>query len=86
MRVRVNARARIRGAGGKHLDVEVVDAVLVEHRGGLLAVLPELDGAEEHLGRHLRHVVAELLLQDGVPAGGQDEELRKHRDETRRVP
>ena len=76
-RVLSNAEERARGSGA-HLDVEVVDAVLVEHRGGLLAVLPELDGAEEHLGRHLRHVVAELLLQDGVPAGGQDEELRQH--------
>ena len=77
-RARVLSMRRNARGSGAHLDVEVVDAVLVEHRGGLLAVLPELDGAEEHLGRHLRHVVAELLLQDGVPAGGQDEELRQH--------
>ena len=66
-RVLSNAEERARGSGA-HLDVEVVDAVLVEHRG-LLAVLPELDGAEEHLGRHLRHVVAELLLQMVSPRG-----------------
>ena len=76
------ARARARAildAEEAHLDVEVVDAVLVEHRGGLLAVLPEPDRAEEDLGGVPGDVVAELPLDDAVPARGEDEQLREHR-------
>ena len=74
----MRSRARVCNRAPSHLDVEIIDAVLVEHRGCLLPVFPEFDGAEEHLGRNLGHVVSKLLLDDGVTSRGEDEELRDH--------
>ena len=61
--------------------MHVVDAVFVEHRGGFVAVGPELDGPEEDLRGDLHgHVQPELLVDDHVSPRAQDEELRDHDD------
>ena len=49
-RARVLSNAEERARIGAHLDVEVVDAVLVEHRGGLLAVLQNLTARKNTSG------------------------------------
>ena len=74
------ARARARAIldAEEAPDVEVVDAVLVEHRGGLLAVLPEPDRAEEDLGACPGTSWRNSLLTMLSPRGG-DEQLREHR-------
>mmetsp|Transcript_19670 Transcript_19670/g.54888 ORF Transcript_19670/g.54888 Transcript_19670/m.54888 type:complete len:244 (-) Transcript_19670:142-873(-) len=60
------------------LDMEVRDAIYVEHRGRFIPFLPKFGVTEKRLCGVLGHIPQVVAPDDHVPPGAEDEELREH--------